>query len=111
MRDKRKDRKLFDDFLEKAEPLLQEYVDAALGVKDLSSLNTGCRSELWDTLKKVILSAHEYAPSGIETEEDVFNAVLKGEITIHHGSVLMDLFLTMRKLREHSMAESVPPVE
>lgn len=96
-----KNRELMEQCLEKAEPVLQAYVDAALGVKDLKSINAGCRTELWDILKAVILYAneveHKYAPAGIETEKDVLNAVLSGKMMIKQGLDLMNLFLAVRK--------------
>lgn len=89
-------------FLELAEPILDEYVGAALGHTEIKSTNAGCRAEVWSLLRELILKASDtMAPKkGVDLDitvtsaGDVIKAVNSGKITIDEGKQILLMLKT-----------------
>ncbi len=85
-------------FLEIAEPILQEYVGAALGTSELKSTNAGCRAEVWDLMKQLILKASDTmrpdTSSGLEITctKDITKFVKEGKLTVEDGKSLLSMY-------------------
>ncbi|RLA58811.1 MAG: hypothetical protein DRQ89_14900 [Epsilonproteobacteria bacterium] len=79
-------------FLTNAEPLLKQYIDAALGTGQLQSTNAGAREEVWEVLKTLMLQSSDKLDINIETGEDVLKAVSTGKYTLEEGEKLLRLY-------------------
>lgn len=82
-------------FLDNAEPLVKQYIDAALGNGELKSTNADARTEVWDVLKTLMLQASDKLDVEITSAQDVLNAVSKGRCTFKEGEQLLDLYKKM----------------
>ena len=85
-------------FIESAEPLVQQYLDAALGVSDFTSVNAGAREECWDVIKKLMLQSSDKLEINIESAEDVIDAVSKGDCTFEEGEKLLSLYKKVKEI-------------
>ncbi len=85
-------------FLESAWPIVDAYVDAALGRAELQSLNSGCREEVWDLIKSLMLQSSDKLDIQIETVEDILKAVENGECTFEEGDKLMSLYKKAKEI-------------
>lgn len=92
-------------FLEDAAPLVQQYVDAALGVADFNSMNAGAREEVWGVLKQLMLQSSDKLELDIQTAEDVLEAVSQGKCTFEEGEKLLSLF---KKVKDIETAGQLP---
>lgn len=85
--------RLKQHFLEIASPLVDDYVAAALGTGELKSNNVGCREEVWDLLKTLMLEASDTSPAlTISCANDIVKAVDAGDCTIEEGEQLAKMF-------------------
>lgn len=87
-------------FIENAEPLLKEYINAALGVGKLSSNSADARQEVWDLLKKLMLQSSDKLEIDIKSAEDVLEAVSSGKCTFDEGEKLLNLYKKVREINE-----------
>jgi len=85
-------------FLEKAQPLVEQYIEAALGTGKLQSTNAEAREEVWDVLKKLMLQSSDKLDISIESAQDVLDAVSSGKCTFEEADKLLGLFEKMRKI-------------
>jgi len=85
-------------FLTNAEPLLKQYIDAALGTGQLQSTNAGAREEVWEVLKTLMLQSSDKLDINIETAEDVLKAVSTGKCTFEEGEKLLSLYKKMKEI-------------
>ena len=85
-------------FIERAAPLVDEYVDAALGLGELSSNNADARTEVWEFLAFLMKQSSEKIDISIENAEDVIKAVTDGKCTMAEGKQLLDLYKTAREI-------------
>ena len=85
-------------FLEAAAPLVDEYINAALGKGSLSSTNAGAREEVWDVMKKLILQASDKLEIDIQSAEDVLEAVSSGKCTFEEGEKLLNLYKKVKEI-------------
>lgn len=90
-------------FLEGAEPLVQQYIDAALGTGQLQSTNAGAREEVWEVLKTLMLQSSDKLDIHIETAEDVLEAVSTGRCTFEEGEKLLNLYKKMKDINQVGM--------
>lgn len=91
-------------FLDMAEPLVAEYVNAALGTSKLQSTNSGAREEVWSVLKQMMLQASDKLEIDIASAEDVLDAVSKGKCTFEEGEKLLNLY---KKVKDIEVAGSL----
>ena len=86
------------NFLERAAPLVDEYIDAALGLGELSSNNADARTEVWQLLSHLMKQSSEKIDINIENAEDVIKAVTQGKCTMDEGKQLLQLYKTARDI-------------
>lgn len=92
-------------FLEKAAPLLNEYIDAALGKGELKSTNANCREEVWDLLKSLILKSSEKLQLQAATPEEILGAVTEGKCTIEEAKSLLAMFKQVKEIETQGIVE------
>ena len=92
-------------FLEGAWPIVDAYINAALGTKDLESLNSGCREEVWDLVKKLMLQSSDKLELDIENPEDILKAVESGKCTFEEGDKLLGLYQKVKQIEGGGMIE------
>ena len=85
-------------FLDNAEPLVKEYIDAALGKGELQSTNAGAREEVWQLLAHLMKQSSEKIDINIESAEDVIKAVTQGKCTMLEGEQLLKLYKIARDI-------------
>lgn len=87
-------------FATKALPLLQNYLDAALGNDVLKSVDGDAREEVWELLKTMVLKADDRINVPIELQgspDRILLAVENGFISIAEGERLMKMYLDLMK--------------
>jgi len=89
---------LKEHFLKRAAPLIDDYIDKALGKKVGKSSNQYEQHEVWDVLKTIILSTKSYAPivdlKGGTIDEQVSKIlalVSTGKLTLEEGKEYLSL--------------------
>ena len=87
-------------FLDNAEPLVKQYIDAALGEGTLASTNSDARMEVWDVLKTLMLQSSDKLDISIESAQDVLDAVSTGKCTFDEGEKLLNLYKKMKEINE-----------
>ena len=85
-------------FLESAWPIVDAYIDAALGKKDLASLNSGCREEVWDLIKTLMVQSSDKLELNIESPQDILKAVESGKCTFEEGDKLLALYKKVKDI-------------
>ncbi len=85
-------------FLDIAWPIVDSYVNAALGVEELKSTNAGCREEVWELVKKLMLSSSDKMNLEIESPRDVILAVEEGKCTFKEAEQLLDLYQRVKEI-------------
>jgi hypothetical protein len=98
---------LKQEFLDAAGPLVKQYVDAALGHADFTSINAGAREEVWEVLKKMMLQSSDKLELDIKTAEDVLKAVSEGKCTFEEGDKLLKLFKQVKDIETVGLVEGV----
>jgi hypothetical protein len=92
---------LKEEFLERAAPLMDQYLDATFGIDSIQSTDSACRKEVWELLKEFIQKADEkiYLPEDFSgTPEGVIRAVESGHITLQEGEKLLLLYRTAKAI-------------
>lgn len=89
---------LKQDFLNKAGPLVQQYIDAALGNGELQSTNAGAREAVWELMSKLMLQSSDKLELDIQTADDVIKAVTDGKCTMEEGKALLSLYKTAKEI-------------
>lgn len=89
---------LKQSFLDHAAPLVQQYIDAALGNAEFTSTNMDAREEVWDVLKKMMLQSSDKLEIDIQSAEDVLDAVSSGKCTFEEGEKLLKLFKQVKDI-------------
>lgn len=95
---------LKEHFLEKAAPLLDQYIGATFGEAALTSVDSTCREEVWGMLKDFLSKADEkiiLEGKYREGPEGVLLAVMEGHITIEEGERLIDMH---KKIKDIAVA-------
>ena len=85
-------------FLDNAQPLVKEYIDAALGKGELKSTNMSAREEVWGVLKQLMLSSSDKLDIDINSAQDVLNAVSKGKCTFEEAQKLLEMYKKMKEI-------------
>jgi len=85
-------------FLDNAQPLVKEYIDAALGKGELQSTNMSAREEVWGVLKQLMLSSSDKLDIDINSAQDVLNAVSKGKCTFEEAQKLLEMYKKMKEI-------------
>ena len=91
---------LKQQFLKAAEPLVEQYVQAALGTGELQSTNASAREAVWELLSKLMVQSGESLELDIQCAEDVIKAVTDGRCTMEEGQALLKLYKTAKEI-EH----------
>ena len=85
-------------FIDRASPMIDQMIDAALGEGDLHASNVFAQAEVWDILKEVIKSAENPAPlidlkgKSIEDQIDkILHKLTEGEINFTEAKEYMAL--------------------
>lgn len=85
-------------FLHKAAPLIDTYIDVALGKKVPETTNLQMQNQVWEVLREIILSASDHAPvidlKGKTVDEQVskiLELVSTGGIPIDQGKEYLSL--------------------
>lgn len=86
---------LREKFLEMAAPLVDQYVNAAIGKEDIKSLNVGCRNEVWELLKQIILKSTDKINIEVQEPMDILKAVEAGKCTLEQGQQLLDMYVQL----------------
>jgi len=92
-------------FLEMAEPLVEAYVNAALGNSNLQSTNSSAREEVWSVLKQMMLQSSDKLEIDIASAEGVLEAVSTGKCTFEEGEKLLSLY---KKVKDIEVAGNLP---
>jgi len=85
-------------FLDNAEPLVKQYIDAALGSGTLASTNAGAREEVWSVLKTLMLQSSDKLDIEIKSAQDILDAVSSGKCTFEEAEKLLGLYEKMKKI-------------
>ena len=85
-------------FLEDAAPLVDEYINAALGKEELSSTNASAREEVWDLLAHLMKQSSEKINIDIQSAEDIIKAVTDGKCTMEEGKQLLSLYKQAKEI-------------
>ena len=85
-------------FLDNAWPIVDAYINAALGKEDLQSLNSGCREEVWDLIKTLMVQSSDKLELNIENPQDILKAVENGECTFEEGDKLLALYKKVKEI-------------
>ena len=85
-------------FLEEAAPLVDAYVNAALGKSEIQSTNADARTEVWDLLAHLMKQSSDKLEIDIKTAEDVIKAVTDGKCTMQEGEQLLKLYKTAKEI-------------
>lgn len=91
-------------FLQQAAPIVDSYVNAALGIEDLKSLNMHCRTEVWDLVKQLILKSSDTVKMTITKPKDIIKAVEEGRCTMEEGQRLLAMYKALKEM-ENMQAE------
>ena len=85
-------------FIERASPLIDDYIDSALGVSYMKSNNSLIQQEVWNLLRELILNAKNKAPllnlrgKNIESQiDEILTKVSAGEINLEEAKEYMSL--------------------
>lgn len=85
-------------FLHRAAPLIDDYIDAALGNRNLNSTNDHARFEVWSMLKTIILEAKNPMPlmnikgKTIDDQvDDILTMATTGKIDLQEAKELISL--------------------
>lgn len=90
-------------FLQNAQPLVKEYIDAALGKGELSSTNMAAREEVWSILKQLMVSSSDKLDMDINSAQDVLEAVSKGKCTFEEAQKLLDMYKQMSEIENKAL--------
>lgn len=91
-------------FLDNAQPLVKQYIDAALGNAELKSTNMSAREEVWGVLKQLMLSSSDKLDIDINSAQDVLDAVSKGKCTFEEASKLLEMYKKMKEIENVGLA-------
>lgn len=92
-------------FLEGAEELLKQYIDAATGKGELQSHNTSAREEVWNLLKEFMTKSSDKLEIEINEAEDVIEAVASGKCTFEEGQKLLNLYKQVKEVNRPDTVE------
>jgi hypothetical protein len=87
---------LREKFIKQASPLMDQYIKAALGDEDIKSLNAGCRKEVWDLLKSIIVASADKIKIDVNDPKDILKAVESGQCTIEQGQQLLNMYTQLQ---------------
>ena len=94
-------------FLRKSAPLIDNYIDVALGSAIPLSTNAQVQHEVWDTLKQIILSAKNPAPivdlrgkAVSDQIDEILIMATEGRCTLEEAKELMSLVQQGYELNE-----------
>ena len=85
-------------FMEIAWPIVDSYVNAALGVEDLKSYNAGCREEVWELVKKLMIQSSDKMSLDIQEPMDVIKAVERGDCTFKEAEQLLGMYKRVKEI-------------
>jgi len=94
------------EFILKAGPLIDQYVDAALGKAELKATSGQALTAVWELLSDIIKQAGDKAAIDIDGDdisekiEDLLNKVSKGVLTPEQGKKYMTLIQSGFELTE-----------
>ena len=91
-------------FMEIAWPIVDSYVNAALGKEDLKSFNSGCREEVWELVKKLMIQSSDKMNLDIDNPRDILLAVENGECTFKEAEQLLDLYQRVKDIEQEGGA-------
>lgn len=86
-------------------PLVDDYINAALGKSELKSTNVDARTEVWDVLKQLMLASSDKIDIDIKSAEDVIAAVTQGKCTFEEGEKLIKLYESAKKIETSAMVQ------
>ena len=87
-------------FVNKAKPMIDEYIGAALGKSELKSTNSDARKETWGLLRDIINSAGNLTKIDAENTKDVIKMLKDGAITIQDAKDLMQMLSTQSDIED-----------
>ena len=93
-------RELRQEFLQKARPLLDQYINAAVHGKKLKSVDGDCREAVWDTLQRAILAENDVHKVRVRQQGDVLKLIEKGKVSIQDGLQLMQVLRAGSEMEE-----------
>jgi hypothetical protein len=85
-------------FLDIAWPIVDSYVNAALGHEDLKSTNSNCREEVWELVKKLMVQSSDKMNLAISEPLDIIKAVECGECTFKEAEQLLDMYKRVKEI-------------
>ena len=90
---------LKNHFLSRAWAIVDVYLDAALGVKEMNSFSADCRQEVWEVVKTLILkSSNSLSLDKVDKPEDVLRAVESGRCTFKEAEQLLELYKKVKDI-------------
>jgi hypothetical protein len=92
---------LREKLLRRAAPLLDQYIDAALGYDTIESIDPHFREQVWGMIKKFIESADNklYLPEELRGDPtNILKAVETGYITIEEGERLLMMYRVIKQI-------------
>ena len=97
-----------EEFLEKALPLMNQYINAALGTDELQSYSSEARTEVWELLKELILRPNEKVTIEINEPKDILAAVANGKCSIEVGTKLMEMYKKISDIESPTTDNDAP---
>lgn len=85
------------NFINRAAPLVDQYIDAALGEGNLKSTNSGAREAVWNLLRDLIVTNSEVAKIDISNATAIKTAIEEGILTIKQGKELLAMHKTLKE--------------
>lgn len=92
---------LREHLLRRAAPLLDQYIDAAMGKDTIESIDPHFREQVWGMIKKFIESADNkiYLPDDYRGSPDkILTAVETGHITLEEGERLLMMYRVIKQI-------------
>jgi Asp-tRNA(Asn)/Glu-tRNA(Gln) amidotransferase B subunit len=99
---------LREQFLIKAAPLLDQYINAALGTEQVKSVNSAARDEVWSILKALLLKSTDKIKLSTPGIQGIINAIESGECTPEEAQKLIDIYKTARDATQANSISTGP---
>lgn len=87
------------EFLEEAKPIMNAYIDVALGDGVLKG-NKEIHGKVWEVLSQVILQADDTRKIHIKTNADILDLLSKGKVSVSEAERLMGLMQKMFEMEQ-----------
>lgn len=89
--------------LDNGEEIVQQYVNAALGISEFTSTSVIAREEVWKLLTQLMLESSDKLNLKVNDVNDILEAVTSGTCTIKEGKELIAMFKEIKAIESPSL--------